>query len=107
MTEAAVRRNDSGRRPGALLMRILRTNSAHGKAGAQSANSHHAPASGLSGVPEGAGEDFCDGALRRRGGGNGDYIADSLEEAERMAEKDPYVVEGVRRLEMHEWKRVR
>jgi hypothetical protein len=24
-----------------------------------------------------------------------------------MAEKDPYVVEGVRRLELHEWKMVR
>ena len=27
---------------------------------------------GLSGIPEGAGEDFRDGALCRRGGGNGD-----------------------------------
>lgn len=45
---------------------------------------------------------FADGA-----GGLVIDIADSLEEAKEMAEKDPYVVEGVRRLEMHEWKRVR
>lgn len=45
---------------------------------------------------------FADGA-----GGMVVYIADSLEEAKNMAEKDPYVVEGVRRLELHEWKMVR
>jgi uncharacterized protein len=44
---------------------------------------------------------FADGA-----GGMVIYIADSLEEAKNMAEKDPYVVEGVRRLELHEWKMV-
>ena len=42
---------------------------------------------------------FVDGA-----GGMVIYIADSPEEAKTMAEKDPYVVEGVRRLELHEWK---
>lgn len=42
---------------------------------------------------------FADGA-----GGMVIYIADSLEEARELAEKDPYVVEGVRRLELHEWK---
>ena len=41
---------------------------------------------------------FADGA-----GGMVIYIADSLEEAREMAENDPYVVEGVRRLELHEW----
>src|SRR5690606_8291410 len=30
------------------------------------------PAFGLSGIPEGAGEDFCDGPLRRRSGRTGD-----------------------------------
>jgi len=42
---------------------------------------------------------FLDGA-----GGMVIYIADSLEEAKELAEKDPYVIEGVRRLELHEWK---
>lgn len=41
---------------------------------------------------------FADGA-----GGMVIYIADSLEEAREMAENDPYVSEGVRRLELHEW----
>lgn len=41
---------------------------------------------------------FADGA-----GGMVIYIAESLEEAKEMAEKDPYVVEGVRRLELHQW----
>jgi uncharacterized protein len=31
------------------------------------------------------------------------YIADSLDDAKQMAEKDPYILEGVRRLELHEW----
>jgi uncharacterized protein YciI len=42
---------------------------------------------------------FVDGA-----GGMVIYVADSLEEAEELAKKDPYVVKGVRRLELHEWK---
>jgi uncharacterized protein YciI len=42
---------------------------------------------------------FVDGA-----GGLVVYVADSLEAAKQIAEKDPYVVEGVRRLELHEWK---
>ncbi|HZG14816.1 MAG TPA: YciI family protein [Candidatus Bathyarchaeia archaeon] len=42
---------------------------------------------------------FVDGA-----GGMVIYIADSLEEAKELAEKDPYVIQGVRRLELHEWK---
>jgi hypothetical protein len=41
---------------------------------------------------------FADGA-----GGLVVYIADSLEEAKKLAENDPYVIEGVRRLELHEW----
>jgi uncharacterized protein len=42
---------------------------------------------------------FVDGA-----GGMVVYIAESLEEASKIAESDPYVREGVRRLELHEWK---
>lgn len=42
---------------------------------------------------------FVDGA-----GGMVIYIADSYEEAKEIAEKDPYVEKGVRRLELHEWK---
>lgn len=42
---------------------------------------------------------FVDGA-----GGLVIYSADSLEEAKELAENDPYVVKGARRLELHEWK---
>jgi uncharacterized protein len=41
---------------------------------------------------------FLDGA-----GGMVVYKADSLEEAQTLATEDPYVKEGVRRLELHEW----
>jgi uncharacterized protein len=41
---------------------------------------------------------FLDGA-----GGMVVYKADSLEDAQTLAEEDPYVKEGVRRLELHEW----
>ncbi|WNQ13811.1 YciI family protein [Paenibacillus aurantius] len=42
---------------------------------------------------------FADGS-----GGLVIYKADSYEEAKEIAEKDPYVTEGVRRLELREWK---
>ena len=42
---------------------------------------------------------FTDGS-----GGMVIYIADSMEEAARMAEDDPHVLERVRRLELKEWK---
>lgn len=42
---------------------------------------------------------FVDGS-----GGMVVYIADTWEEAQQMAENDPHVVEGVRRLELKEWK---
>lgn len=42
---------------------------------------------------------FPDGA-----GGMVIYIADSFDEARQLAENDPYIIEGVRRLELHEWK---
>jgi len=41
---------------------------------------------------------FSDGS-----GGMIIYIADTLEEARYMAENDPHVLEGVRRLELKEW----
>lgn len=41
---------------------------------------------------------FLDGA-----GGLVIYQAESLEEAKELAEKDPFVVLGARRLELHEW----
>ncbi|ALP35389.1 YciI family protein [Paenibacillus sp. SEL1] len=44
---------------------------------------------------------FVDGA-----GGLVIYVADSLEEAQAMVEKDPYVSEKALRLELHEWKMV-
>lgn len=31
------------------------------------------------------------------------FQADTLEEAQRLAESDPYVIHGVRRVEVHEW----
>ncbi len=41
---------------------------------------------------------FSDGA-----GGLIIYRAESMEEARRLAEQDPYVSSGARRLELHEW----
>ncbi|ARK30693.1 YciI family protein [Halalkalibacter krulwichiae] len=41
---------------------------------------------------------FVDGA-----GGMVIYKASSFEEAKELAEKDPYVIQGVRTLELHEW----
>lgn len=53
---------------------------------------------------EGEGKVFLKGPFVDGAGGLVIYKADSLEEAKEMAEKDPYVSEGVRRLELHEWK---
>ncbi|GAE24519.1 hypothetical protein JCM9140_455 [Halalkalibacter wakoensis JCM 9140] len=41
---------------------------------------------------------FVDGA-----GGLVIYKADSFEEAKKLAEADPYVIQGVRTLQLHEW----
>jgi uncharacterized protein YciI len=41
---------------------------------------------------------FVDGA-----GGLVIYTADSLEEAKKVAESDPYLIGGARTLEIHEW----
>lgn len=53
---------------------------------------------------ESEGKVFLKGPFADGAGGLVIYKADSLEEAKELAEKDPYVVNGVRRLEMHEWK---
>lgn len=50
------------------------------------------------------GKIFAKGPFTDGAGGLVIYIADSLEEAKELANQDPYVVEGVRRLELHEWK---
>ncbi|MDR6225097.1 YciI family protein [Desmospora profundinema] len=50
------------------------------------------------------GKIFAKGPFADGTGGMVVYIADSLEEAKELAENDPYVTEGVRRLELHEWR---
>jgi len=45
---------------------------------------------------------FADGS-----GGLVVYIADSWEEAKQLAENDPHVLEGSRRLELKEWRAIR
>lgn len=50
------------------------------------------------------GKIFAKGPFADGSGGMVVYIADSYEEAKEMAEKDPYVVNGVRRLDLREWK---
>ncbi|WP_456277743.1 YciI family protein [Bacillus sp. AK128] len=50
-----------------------------------------------------AGKIFARGPFVDGSGGMVIYIAGSLAEAKELAEKDPYVIEGVRRLELHEW----
>jgi uncharacterized protein YciI len=49
------------------------------------------------------GKIFAKGPFVDGSGGLVVYKADSLEEARQLAQKDPYVTEGVRRLELHEW----
>lgn len=49
------------------------------------------------------GKIFAKGPFVDGSGGLVVYKADSLEEAKQLAETDPYVKEGVRRLELHEW----
>jgi uncharacterized protein len=46
---------------------------------------------------------FAKGPFVDGSGGMVVYIADNLEKAKLLAEQDPYVKEGVRRLELHEW----
>lgn len=47
---------------------------------------------------------FAKGPFADGSGGMVIYIADTMEEARELAEGDPYVVKGVRRLELREWK---
>jgi uncharacterized protein len=47
---------------------------------------------------------FAKGPFADGSGGLVIYAADSIEEAREIAENDPYVIEGVRRLELREWK---
>lgn len=53
------------------------------------------------------GKVFAKGPFTDGAGGLVVYIADSLREAEELANKDPYVIEGARRLQLHEWKLTR
>ncbi|WGU95323.1 YciI family protein [Paenibacillus dendritiformis] len=50
------------------------------------------------------GKVFAKGAFGDGSGGMVIYMADSMEEARQLAENDPYVVEGVRHLNLREWK---
>ncbi|MGG3571904.1 YciI family protein [Bacillus gobiensis] len=50
------------------------------------------------------GKVFKKGAFADGAGGMVIYQAESLEEAKELAEADPYITKGVRRLELHEWK---
>jgi len=50
------------------------------------------------------GKVFAKGPFADGSGGMVIYVADSIEEAKEIAENDPYVIEGVRRLELREWK---
>jgi uncharacterized protein YciI len=53
---------------------------------------------------ENSGKLFACGPFANGSGGLVIYIADSYEDAEQLAKKDPYVVEKVRRLDLREWK---
>jgi uncharacterized protein len=49
------------------------------------------------------GQIFARGPFTDGTGGLVIYCAASLEEARKVAESDPYVIEGARELELHEW----
>lgn len=50
------------------------------------------------------GKIFAKGPFTGGTGGMVIYLADSFKEAQELAGQDPYVIQGVRRLELHEWK---
>ncbi|UHA76114.1 YciI family protein [Paenibacillus sp. 481] len=50
------------------------------------------------------GKIFAKGPFGDGSGGMVVYIADTLEEAQQLAQQDPYVVEGARKLDLREWK---
>jgi len=52
---------------------------------------------------EKAGQVFARGPFADGSGGMVIYIADSYEDAERLASRDPYVTENVRKLQLREW----
>ncbi|NMM54822.1 YciI family protein [Paenibacillus aquistagni] len=49
------------------------------------------------------GKVYLKGPFKDGSGGMVIYIADTLEEAKQLAENDPYVIEGVRSLNLREW----
>ena len=49
------------------------------------------------------GQIFAQGRFVDGSGGLVIYMAESFEEARRLAAADPYVIHGARRLEFHEW----
>lgn len=57
----------------------------------------------LNGLAE-QGKIFAKGPFVDGAGGLVIYTADSVDEAKELAENDPYVINKVRRLELHEWK---
>ncbi|EPY08984.1 hypothetical protein PAALTS15_01992 [Paenibacillus alvei TS-15] len=50
------------------------------------------------------GKVFAKGPFGDGSGGMVIYIADNVEKAKQLAENDPYVQEGVRKLDLREWK---
>ena len=49
------------------------------------------------------GKIFARGRFNDNSGGLVVYVAESLEEAQKIAQSDPYAVSGARSLEIHEW----
>jgi uncharacterized protein YciI len=49
------------------------------------------------------GKVFAKGPFLDGSGGMVIYIANSLEEAQELASNDPYIIEGVRKLDLREW----
>lgn len=52
------------------------------------------------------GKIFANGRFADGGGGLVIYRAGSLEEAEQIAKQDPYIIEGARGFNIHEWEMV-
>jgi uncharacterized protein YciI len=55
------------------------------------------------GQKEKEGKIFARGRFADGAGGMVIYRAESIEEAKKIAESDPYVASGARSLELHEW----
>jgi len=54
----------------------------------------------------GEGKIFANGRFTDGAGGLVIYQVDSLEEVEQIAKQDPYVIQGARGCEIHEWEMV-